>query len=529
LEQSMGDVFSVIPPEHMVTASREVVKNYLRGDGNVVGSIHWVEFELDGGFVRGGISDLSLMSSRLVTNWNADPVIREIVDYVREEGIRVGELIETNAGNGHYWCVPYRPRDALAVPADRSRAVLLTEDLFLEILKLFNADAQLTRAERRMIYQILTGLNPTRAAAVDDVSVETKRSHLKAAASKLNCRGQTELVRLLVSQLIHLLYLCESETSHIQLVENFGARYFGSFGRLSVQRLPSGRVMRFWEFGPPAGKPVLAIHGYLFPFLVLESELQLIAHGLRIILPVRTGFLDGHTASEVFHRGQLVDELLEDLAAFIRIISPDPVPLLGHNMGGFYALLLAKKQPELFSTVIIASINLMNEQKDRSSFTSRFWRGYRKLAGDIGIYEIAAKQFQKSVYSSSGATKYFLRRMFRGSRSDLDLLEGKCGSGPAYEWFRQIALHSLVGVSCDFSLTSRPAEEFIRDVPKPVTFLHGAEDPFTTVVEVEAFAAVNPAAACKVLTEGGHYASASHPELFWEAIVREISDRTDAC
>ncbi len=523
LNETMEEVFAPLHPEEAVNSSREVVRDYLAIDKNRVGRIKWAEFELNGSFVRGGIANANLMSSRLISLPTDDPTIEKIVEYAENHDLKAGQFISASDDDGHYWCVPYRKPGLTAGIENKLRVIFLTENLFLEILSLFNEHAGLTASEKHMIYQVVIGFNPSRAAEIDSVSIETKRSQLKTATSKLDCHSQSELVRLMISQLIHLIYLCESETSNLQIIEQFNNQVFGASARLSVQCLPNGRVMRFWEFGPANGRPILAMHGFLFGFLVLDAQAELMKHNLRLVMPVRGGYLDDRTASGTLQLNNLANENIEDLILFVECIFNEPAPILGHNMGGVFALLLAKKRPELFSNVIIASLMLMQDKPRNTSIASKFVGGLKKLASETGIYEFAAKQMQKKVLSSEKAARFILRRVFQDSPYDLGVVNGAKGSGPAFGWFRQIAQHCIDGFTSDLSLISNALEDAVLDVSIPLHFVHAPNDPYTSVTELEAYVSANPLATCAIFEKGGHYVSSSHPLIFWEEINKCIT------
>ncbi len=523
LTDSMEDVFATLPGEDVIRESRAVVREYLQTGTHEFGTLRWAEFEPDGGFIRAGISEIELMSTEIISDSGEDKIIAEIAELVLEGDVKPGDLLASERHKGHFWCVPYRQPGWVRRPKDRMRAIFLTEAISNQILNFFDAEAGLTPSEQRIIYQIITGKNPGLAALEDGVSVETKRSQLKSAAAKLNCRGQTELVRLLVSQMIHLLYLCESETPDIALIEKFAARHFSANSRLSLQRVASGRVVRYLEFGPADGSPVLAMHGYLFPFLVLDADAELRKHGLRLIMPIRCGFLDNQSTSRAAGAQRLVDNNLEDLQLFAEGLSQKKIPVLGHNMGGIYALALAARRPELFSRAIVASGNFVRDRTENDTFAARFAGGLHRLKSHSGIYQYSIKQFQRKILSNRHIAKFVLRRLYNSNPGDLDAVNRQFGKGPAFEWFHELAVNSIAGVTADLLVLSGAMEDLIRDCAVPLVFLQGPDDPYTGARALAEYCDLNPKASFQVLKGGGHFTSASHPRDFWEAVKRHVS------
>jgi pimeloyl-ACP methyl ester carboxylesterase/DNA-binding CsgD family transcriptional regulator len=526
LYKSVQEVFSLVPTDEAINSSREVVSRYIRNDASITSSIKWAEFEFNGLFVRGGISNVDSMSSRLISTPQEDSIIAEIVEYTNASALKVGQLAPTLNNNGFYWCVPFTPQNNTDVPKMRHRTILITEGLFLEILELFNTDANLTKAESRMIYQLIIGLNPTEAAKADQVSIETKRSQLKKATAKLNCSGQVEIVRLMMGQLIHIIYLCEAEISHMQMTEQFSSKFLGSDFKLSVQRLSNKRLMRYWELGPTNGAPLLVIHGCLFPILLLNAKEYLNQYNIRLIIPIRAGYLDEQVCSDIYHKGQLVDQTIEDLSLFIRQTCNAPIPVIGHATGGFFAMLMAKMDADLFSTIIIPSINFMEIKPESRSFSSNFFGGIRKLTHETGIYENLVRQFQKTAFSNDHSTKFVLRRLFKSCKSDVKVLDGDIGSGECFSWYRALHAKSVLGISSDFRLVSSLKDNLLNEVPKdiPVTFIHGSNDTFSNPHILKNYAADSPSATVNVLEDGGHLVAASHPDLIWSAINNSIME-----
>lgn len=518
LGEDLANVFSLVSTEEAIRSSREVIEAYGDADNAIAGTIKWAEFSLDNKFVRGGFSRSGTMGSRHIANWREDDDFAYIVKHAREDGLSAGEMIPAQDGESYFWCVPYTPFDGANAPEMRIRSVLITENVFDQVFTLFNAKAELTRAERRAVFQLVTGLSLSEAASIDRVSVETKRAHSKKAISKLDCKGQAGLVRLILGQMIHVLYLCEAETSRSEIVERFTADVFGDDFRLSVQRLRSGRLLRYWEIGPEDGRPILLIHGYMFPFLLLNALSELERYNLRLVAPIRAGYLDDQRSAVAYQDDLLIEQTIEDLAQFVRLKWNGPAPVIGQALGAYYAMFLAKRAKDLFSSLTIVSINLLEDGKRSKTPVSDFIGGIVRVAGHKGLNEVITRQFHKTVFSSERSTKFVLRRLFKGTPPDLDALNGIVGSGPAFKWYQQLHAHSAIGIASDFSLASYIERNDIGQLNLPITFVHGALDPVTSLTEVQGYAKKTSGEPVKSIEGAGHFMVATHAREVWETM-----------
>ncbi len=518
LDETLRDVFSLVPNDDALSAREEVIAHYRSGEGSISGSVIWCDFQPDGTFLRAGVSDVGLMESRSILSKGDHPVVNEITEYAAQNGLQAGNLVASTERDGFHWCIPYSAPSINKRPVHGLRTLLITEDLFLEVFDLFNIEDQLTPAEKRLVYQLISGLSTNEAAELDGVSIETKRSHLKRAMSKLGCSNQSGVMRLIVSQMIHVLYLCEGETAQNRVIEAFTMDHLDGAVRLSSQRLPNGRLQRVWEMGPADGKPLLVLHGYLFPFLMLNASKALTEMGRRLVIPVRPGYLDEQDSARIFHEGRMVEQTVEDIEAFIRQTWSGPIEVLCHATGAYFAMILAKKSPDIFSKIIVTSINLMMDSDEKQSLSASFLGGIRRLAKHNGMYEMLVRQFQKTTFSNDRATRFVLRRLFRESQTDLDALNGVLGHGEAFGWYQALHAASMVGIASDFSLVNSQAKEALKDLSIPVSFLHGPDDCFTSVAEMKTYTELCPMAEVRVLPKGGHLAIASHATLVWDEI-----------
>src|SRR5690606_15576645 len=257
-----------------------------------------------------------------------------------------------------HWFLPFTPTRPDRLSRRLIRGLCVTEALFAEVLHLFNPSADLSASETRVIFQTLSGVGLREAAATDRVSYETKRAHVKNACLKLDCSGQKYLVRKVLGQMVHLLSISDSEAVHAEVLEAYVSRYLSNDVRLVVQRLPNGRLMRVLESGPQTGTPVIMIHGLMFPISLYGIAAHLNSANVRLIVPVREGYLESRSVFSLSSRDDLLTRSLNDIALYMKQNFRRPAVVLGNALGAVASIRYATRHPELVSRLILLSINL---------------------------------------------------------------------------------------------------------------------------------------------------------------------------
>ena len=521
LIQDIRDIFAVVPEKEALAARHTVLREYREQSLVPPGPIKWIEFLANGNYLRAGIASVAHMSTRMIGHWSEDSDIAAMHALSSKSGVRAGQLLAAGP-DSFYWFVPYSTPDTLGIEESRVRGLCVTQEWLTRIIKLFNPETELTASELRTIFQILSGSNPGSAAQADKVSVETKRTHLKRACAKLGCAGQHELIRLLMGQMIRVIYLCEVDSTHLRITQTFTTRHLDSGVRFSIQHLRNGRQLRFWEMGPHDGHPLLFMHGFLSPFLLINAPEHLAKHNIRLITPVRSGYLDDLTQSEAFHAGTLCDDIVEDISLFVEDILAVPIDLLGDMFGGFFALQLEKKIPDLFGTVIINSMHILGAKQQNTLPAGKFLSAVGKLARRDRMYKLVTRGFHKAVFSSETAFKLLLRRIFKGSPIDISTALGDVGAGYSYEWWGYLLKNSPLGVASDFRYVTTRGPDILKAIDRPVVFLHGVNNTFTTLEEIDNLATDKPQIRVVSLPDAGLLGPASHPQLFWDEIARNL-------
>jgi pimeloyl-ACP methyl ester carboxylesterase len=515
LERNMERVFAILPRNRVgpaVAATLARLRETGDGDGP---DLKWAEFDLRGRFRRGGVVALFAHVARVVATPSDDPDLAAMARGAADGEAQAGRIVREPGGNRF---VLYLPASSTAVgrpPQHCVRGYLIDEAVFGALHVFFNPGSGVTEAERRAMFQLVAGTSLREAAALDGVSVETKRVQVKSAAAKLQCAGQLDLVRLMIGQLTYVSAVAEDEAGEARFAGDFVARNLAGGVELTLERLTDGRLRRCLEVGPADGRPVVTLHGMMFGTLISGARPALEAAGLRLIVPLRRGYLDPRPVLGLAAEGTLADLSLVDVADLIERRSLGPATVLGHSLGAVLALRLADRRPELVARLVIASIN--NLRSGPGDAAGRLYDGYRQLAG---LSRAITHEFSRH-YGSKDAAQQILHGMFAGSPADVDVLEGRHAARPVYDWFPDLYAGSVAGIADDYVLAMD------RSPPPacPTLFLHGADDTLTPVNAVRAMSGAAPLSELRVIAGGGHFALASHGAQIWPLVAEFAEGR----
>lgn len=446
---ALVQVFTLDPIDTAKSA-QIVADEYISGNATLAGALAWADFDDDWRFVRGGITDVNNRSTKVFSAPNGDNRVNAICKWIESDKRIIGQISVAENLRLIYWILPYNNIDERNGRYSTSRCIAFSEGVFSDVLQVFNGDAGLTAAETRLLFQLVSGVSLKTAAEVDGLSFETKRAHLKNASAKLNLNGQVDVVRRLMGQLVHLLLLCEIGRDGIEVAETFTRDVLPRGTSLATQPTDREQRLRIWDVGPRNGRPVLLCHGFLFPFLFNSAATYLEELGLRLMVPVRRGYLDDSQNQAYFDDGLLFDRTLADLLQFSQMQFDEPPYLIGHGAGCFYAMHLIDRAPFQFAGVSMLSLTLLPDSlrkasEDAAPSSELFYLGLSKIATDAKTFSLISREYQRTVFSSADATRSTLRQLFSGNSIDLDLLNGIGSEGAAFEWYRRLHRHSLLG------------------------------------------------------------------------------------
>jgi pimeloyl-ACP methyl ester carboxylesterase/DNA-binding CsgD family transcriptional regulator len=485
--------------------------------------LFWGDIDQTGRYIRGGRYGLLSLSTDNVAQPQDDAEISMIVALAAKERAVAGDIVPLPTEDRFLWFVPVTDSAAKSHARTNLRGILVSRDLCEQVIEIYNYRANLTAAEKRTIFQLVGGLSKRQSAIKDGVSVETKRAHTKNACAKLGCAGQTELIKKVLGQMVPLVTIGDTDTARVRIASDFVTRHLSNDVRLTVQHLPDSQQIRVIECGSLSGRPILLIHGMMWPLFLIDLGRYLEAAGLRIIMPLRWGHLEPTSVPTLHGQDDFAVDFLDSIAAFMRQNFNEPPPVIGKSLGAVLAASFANRYPDLVPQLFLVATNLTQTKESCSPRASRFYGGMNRISQRRQLLQWVTWKYQ-DYYRNHGTCRDILRNLFGESSTDLSALERRYFGRSKYEIFSDCYQSSVAGIAEDFSFVMQSWQKELESLSCPVTFIQGTHDPLTRVSDFEgALTGSGQRNTIELIQNGGHFLSNSHPEELWGIIGRQIT------
>ncbi|WP_420558099.1 alpha/beta fold hydrolase [Roseovarius sp.] len=519
-DADLASVFSILPRDKAREARDYVAKRLKVAEAAIEDDLAWADFDRSGKLLRGGLSSITDHSTRILPAETDNPQIAAILGNVARHGLSAGHISWDPGVQMLFWYVPITPSNRDNFGKRRLRGFAVTQLLFSEFLDIFNEDSGLTQAEIRTVFQVIGGASLRAAADLDALSYETKRAHLKNACSKLMCSGQRELITKLLGQMVHFISISEGEASHAGFIEPFFARYLSRNARLLSRRLSDGRLVNIVEFGPPGGRPVLLSHGVLFALLMRDAGPHLERLGLRVITPIREGYLEIRPTSSLFDQDDLLRQWVDDAHGLIREYIGHPCVVVGNSTGARAAVRLALEAPKEVASLVLVSPTLMQTESLRTGKIGGFFDALRGLVSNSRLFKAVTWRFKK-YYLSEKTCRVALMQLFGDNAADREVLERPFSSdASSYAMFSDIYSSSLRGVAADFSFDFDSVHREMLALKMPFSILHGRDDPMLRAAEMIA-QLPEPLGRTVNTLDGGHFLGVTAADAVWDHVAAQ--------
>ena len=246
------------------------------------------------------------------------------------------------------------------------------------------------------------------------------------------------------------------------------------------------------------GRCVVLLHGYLEALSVWEEFAKLLAPQLRVV----TLDLPGHGISVVRGEVHTMEYLADVVAAAVRALGIERCTAVGHSMGGYVALALCERHPELLDGVVLLSSTPNADTPEKQENRRR----------EIELVRAGRKELLARIAPEAGFAEENRRRM---GDAIADLAE-------------QVFLTEDEGIVALLNgMIARPdRNELLRTTRVPVGFILGRKDGYIPSEAAERMVAGHPEAHVWWLENSGHMGFLEEPEAAAAALLAFVDAAT---
>ena len=245
---------------------------------------------------------------------------------------------------------------------------------------------------------------------------------------------------------------------------------------------------------------VVLLHGYLESLLVWEEFIPLLYKKVRVV----TLDLPGHGISVVQGDTHTMEFLADTVAAGVRALGITRCTVVGHSMGGYVALALCERHPELLDGLVLLSSTPYADSPEKAENRRR----------EIALVQAGRKELLSRVAPAAGFAEENRARM-------ADEIEDLTEQVFVTEDEGIVAL--LNGM-----ITRKDRSEVLRTTKVPVLFILGRKDNYIPVETAEKMVAEHPEARVVWLENSGHMGFLEEPEATAAALLDFVASTAGA-
>ncbi len=239
---------------------------------------------------------------------------------------------------------------------------------------------------------------------------------------------------------------------------------------------------------------IVLLHGYLESMLVWDDFVPLLYKHVRVV----TLDLPGHGISVVDGECHSMEFLADTVAAGIRALGIDRCTVVGHSMGGYVALALCERHPDLLDGLVLLSSTPNADTPEKQENRRR----------EIEIVKSGRKELLARVAPAAGFAEENRTRLH-------DAIEDLTEQVYVTEDAGIVAL--LNGM-----IARKDRNELLRTTRVPVLFVLGRKDGYIPAETAERMVAEHPEAQVAWLEHSGHMGFLEEPETTAEALLRFV-------
>lgn len=236
---------------------------------------------------------------------------------------------------------------------------------------------------------------------------------------------------------------------------------------------------------------VVLLHGYLESMLVWDEFIPLLYKQVRVV----TLDLPGHGISVVAGEEHSMEFLADTVADGVRALGIDRCTVVGHSMGGYVALALCERHPELLDGIVLLSSTPNADTPEKAENRRR----------EIALVKAGRKELLSRVAPAAGFAEENRARL-RDAIEDLT---------------EQVFVTEDDGIVALLNgmIARKDRNDLLRTTSVPSLFILGRKDSYISEETAEAMIAAHPEAQVVRLEHSGHMGFLEEPEATAAAIL----------
>lgn len=238
-------------------------------------------------------------------------------------------------------------------------------------------------------------------------------------------------------------------------------------------------------------RTLVLIHGYLESMLVWDDFVPFLYKSCRVV----TLDLPGHGISEVKGEEHSMEFLADTVAAGIRHLGIEKCTVVGHSMGGYVALAITERHPDLLDGVVLLSSTPYADSPEKQENRRR----------EINLIKSGKKELIARMAPQQG---FALRNRKYMTSAIEDLQE-------------IVTLTEDAGIIALLNgmISRKDRNDVLRKANLPSLFILGKEDEYIPKEKAEEMVAQHPEAKVVWLENSGHMGFIEEPEKTAEALL----------
>ncbi len=258
-----------------------------------------------------------------------------------------------------------------------------------------------------------------------------------------------------------------------------------------------GQPIHVHEEGPPTGKLALLVHGWSSSWYAVSPLLPMLSQRFKCLAVD----LPGYGESPPMSKRVVIQDYVELLATLIRELSPQPIVLIGHSMGGMISAAMSLCYPELIERMVLLCPTISG---NLSMFINLFMSPFvvmERFAVTRKMVELLEPQMLR-------LTDRLLRPALFADRSGITLEE--------YKRIRADARRPGQGhtrAECFWAMRQNDLRGKLSAIKTPALVVWGMEDNTVPLRDASAVAREWPDADLRVIPNAGHWPQFETPEI----------------